>query len=175
VAGHENIATLIRGDLAVFRAILSAGLAVNDSVLKGIWRWFSDVELMVPLPVMELTEAERSTLAWDIVAEMDELFAELESSAACAAGDALPVLAGTEHGRRVNLLWKELAGCYPLLINAEIPVLPPRVRAVLEGRIVHSLAEQYQVDEAEVRRRLRTDEMLRMTIRMAGLDPDRIS
>lgn len=162
-----------RTDLAVLRAVLQAGVPVTAPVFQGLWRWYQDVELNVPLPVMDLDEETRSTLALTILEEMDEILARL--SVREAAGEVSPDdLSTTPEAAAANALWRELAGCYVDLVNAEVRVLDDTQRAIAQAHIVEGLSTAMGLDEDEVRQHLRTDATLRMMLRMAGIDPDRV-
>lgn len=169
----ENTITHIRKDIRTLKAVVAADVEVTDVVLDGVWRWFSDVELAVPLQVMELSDSERSLLATEIIAEMDACFSRLEKMASKPNVD-LDMLAHTSDGRQVDLLWKELAGVYADLINDEVPELPEELKQEIHERIVEELSEQFGVTEDEIRHKIRTDSSLRMRLRMSGLSPDQI-
>ena len=77
-------------------------------------------------------------------------------------------------GQRVNGLFRELAGCWPDLVNGEVAELPEEVRAQVQASFIASAAEQMDVSEEEVRFQLRTNSSLRMSLRMNGLDPDAV-
>lgn len=171
---HTNIITPIREDIAVFRAVLAAGLQPTDMVLNGVWRWFHDVEIAVPLPVMDLSDTERASLAHDIITEMDTVFASLEAQCAGKSLRRQNALTSSPEALQVNALWKELAGCFAELVNEEIPEIPEEIRAHVYASMVSDLAEKYGIDEDELRGRIRSDEPLRMMFRLNGLNPDEI-
>lgn len=171
MAKSENPIAATREDVAVMRVVLESGVKVTDSVFKGIWHWFPDVELMVPLAAMQLGEKERTALASQIIAEMDEVFAKLE--AAWELDDSDEDM--TRYSAQVDALFRELASCYAEFINAEVHVLPDEVRASIEAGLLERLMSQMDLDEDTVRYRLKTDPALRMMLRMSGVDPDRAS
>ena len=172
--GERNFVTQIREDVCVLKAVLENGAPVTDMVLRGVWRWFQDVELQVPLPVMTLGAEERASLALTITCEMDAVFARIE--AACEGLDAGEQLAFTQgpDAAAVNTLWRELAGCYAHLINSEVAEIPAEHLEEAHARAFESLCEQTGWSEDTLRENLRENTHFRMMLRMAGLDPDRI-
>lgn len=170
----ENIITPIRKDIAVLKACLENDVEVTDKVLSGVWRWFGDVEIAVPLPVMDIPAVERRALASIIVNEMDETFAILEERCEGKDEEFQSAQTKSREATIVNNLWKELAGCYAALINDEVPVLPSFIREALQDSMISDLVRRFDQDENEIRRRLKTDSALRMMLRMSGLNPDDI-
>ncbi len=168
-----NYITAIREDLAVFRAVLAAGIKPTSLVIESIWRWFHDIELIVPLGDMNLGAVERAELASQIVEEMDAVFAKLESQVELLAAEDLYDLRSGPEAEMVNNLWRELAGCYADMVNAVIPVLPTDLKEALEAEVVANLVQRFETDEDQVRFQVKTDGAIRMMIRLAGLDPDR--
>lgn len=169
-----NFVTPIRQDIAVFRSVLTQGVPVTDMVLRGVWRWFQDVELRVPLAAMTFGEEERATLALTVVDEMDEVFARIEQSC-----DGLPPEEQAEFTQgpdadAVNALWRELAGCYADLVNREVAEIPEEHREEAHAQAFESLCQQTGWSEDTLRENLRENTHFRMMLRMAGLDPDRI-
>jgi hypothetical protein len=169
-----NSITPIRSDLAVLRAVLDAGVGVTDSVINGAWRWFQDVELPLPLPVMTLSVQEQRHLAKTVLSEMDALFASLEKQCEGKSLKQQAAIAQTGEAERVNALWRELAGCYAELINDEVPQLPESARVRIQEAMIGELAERFEIGEDEARLKVRTDTTLRMMLRMSGLNPDEI-
>lgn len=170
----ENYITYIRNDLAVFRAVLDAEVKPTAMVIESVWRWFRDIELIVPLGNMDLSDLERSDLASQIVEEMDTIFSKIETEVEGLSPEELYELRSSPSAEQVNSLWRELAGCYSEMINAAIPVIPLELKEVMESQMVASLAQQFQTDEDQVRFQVKTDGATRMMIRFAGLDPDRV-
>lgn len=170
LAKSENPIVATREDVAVFRAVLDAGVTVTDSVFKGVWQWFPDVELMVPLQAMALGDQERAALASQILGEMDEVFSVLENLWD-HDGSEDDLARGS---KQVDALFRELASCYSDFVNAEVHVLPDEVRVVVEESMIERLMSQMDTDEDTVRYRLKNDAALRMMLRMSGLDPDKV-
>lgn len=171
----ENIIPAIRDDVAAFKALVGAGLTITDSVLNGLWRWFRDVELIMPLGVMGMSRDERTKLSLLILEEMDEQFAVLERIWEQGSEEVRDGIGELPEAAKVNALWRELAGVYAELINAEMRVLPAEMRAAIEAEGLSALAENFHMDEESLRSHVKSDPALRMMIRMNGLDPDRLS
>jgi hypothetical protein len=170
-----NIITNIRRDVAVAKAVVNADLALTPAILKSLWVWFQDIEVAVPLPVMSITSGEQIAITRDILVEMDEHFLILEQKVTEAIkadvdfdGPASP------EGKKVDLLWKELAGCYAADINKEVPILPEHMQEMITIAIVDEISRRYDISEEDARFRLRSEPSLRMMVRMSGLDPDNI-
>lgn len=170
--GGTHTIVLTRADVAAALAVSRAGLDLTRAVFRGVWGWFPDVELVVPLNTVVLDGEERRTLTAAILSEMDDVFAGLQAEA--DAGGDVDELAAGPGGQRVNGLFRELAGCWPELVNSEVEVLPDAVRVQVQAEFVANAAEQMGVPEEEVRFQLRTNTTLRMSLRMNGLDPDAI-
>lgn len=171
----DNLISEIRADIHVFRAVVEANVPPTDIVLNGIWRWYLDVELYLPLPVMELTEGERRRYAVDILNEMDTIFAtEMEPVYMSLDVDGKNDLFRSSAADRVNALWKELAGVYAYLVNQGVVVLDEETRAEAEAHAVELLCASSGMDEDEIRDRIRHDSQMRLMLRRSGLDPDRI-
>lgn len=175
MSDSKNTIAEIRNDVAVLAAVQTAGLTVTDAVFSGVWRWFRDVELMVPLPVLITDPEERASLALEITGEMDQVMGRLEPLWAVAeTDDERDTLASSPDGQALDNLFRELAGVFAELVNEEVPVLPAMLKETLQEGLLESLADRFDLDEDEVRDRLKTDSRLRMMIRMSGLDPDAI-
>lgn len=171
----DNIITVIRKDVKIALLVAEAGMTLTSPIVKSLWHWFQDVEIAVPLPIMPITETEQINLSREILKEMDAHFTVLEKKAneAIANGSTFDGPASNE-GRKVDALWKELAGCYAILINSEVPVLPPQMQEMVSSMIVEEMTRKYDISEDEARDRLRSEAHLRMMLRMSGVNPDNI-
>lgn len=171
----ENIITVIRKDVKIALLASEAGLTLTPSLVKSLWHWFQDVEIAVPLPIMPITEQEQISLSTDILREMDGLFAILEEKAEVAlkSGEVLDGPSSPE-GKKVDALWKELAGCYASIVNEEVPVLPLQMQEMVGSMIVEEISRKYNISEDEARDKLRSESHLRMMLRIAGVNPDNI-
>lgn len=165
----------IRQDLNNARAALAFGLDLNDNLINGIWRFFTDVEINVPLAIMPLEKKERTDLARGILDEMDEIMAKIKDAYAQANDDAaIEKIHRGPLGLKVDSLWKELAGCYAEIVNNEIPQLPDHVKDAVAQSIVEELARNFDATEDEIMQRIRTDSSIRMLFRRTGINPDDI-
>lgn len=174
MASTKNTITPILHDVKIMRAVIDAGVPISDMVLRGVWRSFLDVELNLPLPVMPLTDAERQKLAAEIIHEMEALFTELEELAEGLEEEAQHALGSTDEAKRINSLWRELAGVYAEHVNDQVPVIPEALKELITSRIIADMAEKFGVDEDDIRAKIRTESTLRMMLRMQGIDPDDI-
>lgn len=175
MASTPNTITPILNDVRVMRAVVDAGVPVNDMVLRGVWRSFFDVELNLPLPVMPLSKAERNNLAKDIIHEMETLFTELEELAEGLEEEAQFALGSTDEAKRINSLWRELAGVYAEQVNEQVPVIPPQLKEIITARLIADMADKFGVDEDDIRAKIRTESTLRMMLRMQGINPDELT
>lgn len=176
MSDSKNTISEIRNDVAALALVQASGLTVTDAVFMGVWRWFRDVELVVPLPVLVTEPEERQSLAALITAEMDDVMSRLEPLFGVAETDEeKDVLAQSADGQALDNLFRELAGVYAELVNDEVPVLPAMLKEALQEGLIENLADRLDADEYEIRARLKTDSRLRMMVRMSGLDPDAIS
>lgn len=157
-------------DIRVMKAVVDADVEMTPAVVNAVWKWFQDVELMVPLPVMDMSDKMRLSLVKDILAEMDEAFTRLDQRSqdnGPAEMQAYPEVA------LVDSLWRELAGCYADIVNAQITVLTPEEQEQAYEGALRYLQMTSDLDETEVLRQIKTDPALRMMLRRNGLDPDR--
>lgn len=167
----ENMISKVRKDLAVLKLVIENNLPVTESTMKGLWQWFPDVELILPLPVMPLSDADRKEVSLNILEDMDAAFAVIENNfEELVEADRNGV--ETKEETLVNNLWRELAGCYAESINSEVPSLPEEIKESMSRGMYDTLVNGFNGDEDLVIHKLKTDSTLRMMIRMAGLDPD---
>lgn len=170
---QTNIIDAIRQDIVNARTIVDSGLDLNDTIINGIWRHFSDVEIYVPLASMDLRPEERVNLAQGILQEMDEAMGKIrEGYAKAASEEELESIHKGPLGQKVDSLFKELAGCYAEIINQEIPQLPENMKQVVAESLVAELAQRFDTTEDEIVNQVRHDSSLRMLFRRTGLNPD---
>lgn len=169
-----NIITPARCDAAVFKLCLEHGTAVTPAVLNGLWHWFSDVELSLPLPVMEMTNTERRSLALDVLTDMDHELAVLEGRCQGKSLEDQAELVNENAAAKVNGLWRELAGCYASMVNDQVHKVPEEALPELYEHVMDDLRKMTGLDEDGVRDLLHSDPKLRMMLRMSGIDPDQI-
>lgn len=163
----------IRQDINNARAVIAFGLDLNDTIINGIWRFFSDVEINVPLSVMPLEKNERIDLARGILDEMDETMLLIrEAYEASRSDEEIDQIHRGPLAKKVDSLWKELAGCYAEIVNEEIPVLPEHLKKVVAESMVEELAARFDVSESDMLERIRQDSSLRMLFRRTGINPD---
>ena len=169
----ENIITVIRKDIKVAKAVANADLELTPAIINSVWKWFQDVEILVPLDIMPISETERVSLTKDILNEMDEHFIILEQKVAeaLAAGQDFDGPNSPE-GKKVDALWKELAGCYASYINDEVPDLPVGIQRLVAESIVKEVADKYDLSEEDAISKILSDSKLRMMLRMSGIDPE---
>lgn len=161
-------------DVKVVQACLSTDTLVTEAVVDGVWRWFADVEIVLPLPIMGMKPQERDSIAKMIA---DDMLASFERAADLwdqTDGSQNPEEVAPQEIRTLNALWREFAGCYAELVNAQVPTvtMSDEESARFYDSFVSRTAEALGVSEEETREALRTDSAFRMMIRLQGFDPD---
>ena len=137
-----NFITPIRADVRVVRTLLENDVPITDMVMRGLWRWFADVEIPVPLPRMGLKDDQRRALALTIITEMDEAFTKLEIACEGKTTEEQAEYTASADATVVNNLWKEIAGCYAEIINEDVTVIPEEMRAEVYANALQSLNKQ---------------------------------
>lgn len=170
----DNLISEVLGDVRALRAIAQASVPITEPALQGVWRWFIDVELLLPLPVMPLGDAERETYATDILNEMDAIFTRMEAQYDLLTEEQRSNLNTSPDSIAVNALWRELAGVYAPIINRSVTVLSDEERETAHEHALEMLCTTSGMDEDEMRDRIRHDPTLRLMLRRSGLDPDKV-
>lgn len=186
-SGYENEKDInpfsgVVDDLTVLRIVLADDGPVTDVVINGIFRWFVDVELELPLPVMQLGDKQRKALAHTIVEEMIENFAEatrlINEFGLDKFNEEVETLSEVAPDQVKNLdnLWRELAGCYSQLLNKSVPKLEmsQQEEDELYSGFISKMAGDLDISEDEARDVVRNDSAFRLMLRRQGINPDRI-
>jgi hypothetical protein len=166
--------TVIKKDLTVLETLVKNNVEPTDSVINAIWRWFIDVELILPLPIMEFSEEERTKYALEIIEDLQKHFSILETKFSVMNDEEQKELSRSEDAQIVNSLWRELAGMYATVINGEVAVLDEDEQEAAHAHAVEMLSHSSGMDEEEIRDRIKYDPTMRLMLRKSGLDPDRI-
>jgi len=166
--------TEVKKDLTVLEILIKNNIEPTSSVMNAIWRWFIDIELILPLPVMEFSDKERTKYASEIVADLQKNFSILEQQYEKFTEEEKRELSHSEEAEIVNSLWRELAGVYASIINEEVAVLDEEEQEVAHANAVEMLSYSSGMDEDEIRDRIKHDPTMRLMLRKSGLDPDRI-
>lgn len=162
-----------RNDFDTFRQIITAKIDITATLLATVSRWFNNVEIVYPIAVMELGEAERRTLAGHIIDEMitafDTALADIEK------GDEGEEVI-SRAAKILDPLWRELSGIYATVLNAEYEAAiaetdPEEIRQMLE-QTAEMMAEMSGEDIETIRAHMRSDENVRAKLRRFGVDPD---
>lgn len=171
---EENLVTRTKEDVAVFRAVVSAGLRPTPPVIHSLWRWFSNVDLVLPLPVMSLGEKDRQGIALNILNDLDVALDKYGEK----SNDTLPQDIGElNHGPETVLIdnmWKELAHLYADLLNKEVPNFSDEDKKEITADILESISEAFGLDREGVIQKIKTDPSLKLSLRMMGLSPEDI-
>jgi hypothetical protein len=158
-------------DVTSFGEILAAGITITPTLIDIVGSWFSNVEIIFPIPEMPIDAAERDALAKTVTTEMAEAFADaiVKLEGGAEFEDTLEVLAP-----KVDGLWRELAGLYASEMNehfadrteaVDVDAIRERITSMLEH------AEEFGIDPADLRAEL-LDDQARAQLRKMGIDPD---
>ena len=168
----SSLVSQTKEDVAVFRAVISAGLTPTSPVMNGLWRWFSNVDLALPLPVMKIAPEEKKNLALTILDDLDSALDKYELK-------NLKTLIANRHelnngleATQIDNMWKELAGVYAELINKEVVTIRPEDKEEIALQLIENMSEIFGLDRPAVLERIKTDPSLRLSLRMTGLNPD---
>lgn len=173
-------------DLKVLRVCIETDTFVTPPVIDAVWAWFSDVEIVLPIPDMELKPEDRKRLSLDIIDEMIEEFKKAgEKWTAATEGleydeeewdedYPVPSEVAEEEVQNVDTLWRELSGCLAATLNDMVPQFTEEAAEYFYAHILEQAADDFQVSLDEVREALKTDVSFRMMLRRQGFDPDRI-
>lgn len=168
---HTNPVTLARQDLQVLKILVDNDGPITTPTLAAVWKWFLDVEIPLPIPVLPLSENERRTFARSITSEMDEVFAQLEQEADHSGG--ITTTSGPQVDR-INTLWRELAGCFAETLNATVPQLPEEQKREMEANAVRLVAMSTGMDEEDAAEHIKSDPVTRTMLRRSGIEPDNV-
>lgn len=173
---HPDILDNTNHDLKALQAVLTAGINPTDMVLNGVWRHFLDVELPLPLPVMEMTDDERRRYANDIITEMLTVLDALDTAFPRPRHtyEQIQAISASSLAANLNNLWRELAGVFGPLVNEAVQILPPEIKTFIESTVLEGLMSAFDMTEEEARDRVKNDPMLRLSLRRAGVDPDAV-
>lgn len=175
-AEENNLFDLTIKDLKVAKAVLdTADTDMTLGVMNSVWRWFQDVDLALPLPVMPLKDDERRGIAVEIVNEMLQLIPRIAKIKATSFSEEEWRDRSKNEITQLDALWKEFAGCFADLLNSEIPTLPEEAKAEAQQGFVAGFSEAFHLSEEEVRKLVKTDPAMRLMLRRAGLNPDEIN
>jgi hypothetical protein len=182
VVPEEKYFSTIIDDFTVTRTLLLNQVKITPHVLEGMARWFKDVELELPLPVMMAEGQERDTLAMQIV---DDILATLDRIEVSVTEYGVEKYdAEIDHPKDVcpelvealDRLWRELAGCYAEQLNARIPSLgmSPEEENQMYAQFISQMSHDLDITEDEAREVVRTNSSFRLMLRYQGINPDRI-
>ena len=175
MADIENTLTKTKKDLAVFNVVVKAGLVPTDAVIEGLWHWFPNVEVALPLPIMPLKENERKKIASRILDEMLEVATRMENELNTLPRDEESYSNYFQNSPDVTLidnLWKELVGVYASLFNAYVRSLSKEDQARASEAFLEFMETNLEIDRKEAIEQIHTNPSLRMQLRMIGVDPD---
>lgn len=166
------------GDVRVMKLCVEHDVPITGAVLESVWRWFPDVEIVLPIPVMPLTSGEWKTFTLDILGDLHDAsvtMGGLVDEQDKFDDDDIPdelsdrLAAQAAH---LDMLWRELAGCLADKINATVPVYTEEEKRKAVASFLEQLSEELADSEEELLSFIRTDSRLRMYFRMNGLNPD---
>lgn len=172
---EANLVTRTKEDVAVFRAVVSAGLQPTSPVIHSLWRWFGNVDLALPLPIMSLEEKDRQNIAIDILNDLDVALDKYEEKSNQTPIKDRHELNNGPETIIVDNMWKELAGLYAELLNKEVLALNDADKEEITANIIENISEALGLDHEGVIQKIKTDPSLKLSLRMMGLNPDEIA
>lgn len=163
-------------DVRTMLAVVDAGVPVSNRVLDGVWKWYLDVDLPLPLPDMQVPAQERAPLAHTILSEMVSELGKLDSRlAAMSPSEYEDVdISAVPEAAVVNGLWRELASLYAGQINSMVPSLPPEFYDTAVRAFRAGLCDQLELTPEELRKLVRSDAAMRLMLRRGGINPSDI-
>jgi hypothetical protein len=165
----------VRQRVRVFKAVMDAEVPVTAAVFEDLWHAFYGVELVVPLPVMKLSEQERFSISSTILGEMNDLLVELgDQTVGWPHEEQAEALENSPTAEKLEGLWRQIAGAHADMINERCDTIPEDEYVDERDSLVEYLMESEEMGLDEFRERLSKDKEMRMFVRRCGLDPDRI-
>ena len=166
----------LRHKVLVFKAVANAGVPASRSVFDDVWQWFDAVELVTPLPVLEMSDEERSRVSASILEDMVEVLERIEERV--AKNDHrdhwIALSEGVDAGS-LERLWREVAGAHAHFVNETCQPVDADDYVDERDNVVEFLMEEWELEDMDqVREGLRADTTMRMFVRRCGLDPDRV-
>lgn len=156
-------------DIRALKSLITTGTPVTWPVLNAVWRWFLDVEIVLPLQDMALSGKDHARLAREIVNDLDEAFTRLDAYVA-ANPDA--DMAENADVNELNSLWRELASLYAGMLNDSVNPVPEEMREHVIANAIPMLAHAAGVDLDEAAEQVKSNPVTRMMMRRSGIDPD---
>jgi hypothetical protein len=154
----------LRRDLCVAALCLDAFGELTEAARAGITHWFEDVEVskIFPLPALELTDEERSTLLKTVIGEM------LAAVTNCTDESLDDRKAFARLGPVLDPLYKEFHSLHAALYNELWEEHRPKSHDEREMRI-HLLETLTGLDRGELLQRAPEDQDLLAMISRAGI------
>lgn len=172
-----NSMTKTKKDLAVFHAVVKAGIEPTTSVVVGLWHWFSNVDIAIPLPIMPLEEDERQSIALNVLEEMQVVADRLEVAIEKLLSDPEDrheYFANSPDVATFDSLWRELASLYAHIINPQVRVMTEEEQEMVSESFIESAMNDFHIPRDEVIEQIKLDPSLKMRLRLLGVNPDRI-
>lgn len=161
----------VRDDAVAMGVLAAARVTITPSVIRGLEQWFGDVEVLYPIPVMDLTSDEKYDLLHTVCCEIAQHFNELLSNCNGDVIDdeALSLIAG-----KVDPLWREVTGILSTELNErfESQRVPDDNKDQVIQMIKYSVSESGDLDDPSVNHKLKSDPEIRTHLRRLGIDPD---
>lgn len=172
---EENLVARTKEDVAVFRAVVLAGLRPTSPVIHSLWRWFGNVDLALPLPLMPLEEKDRQGIAVSILDDLDIALDRYEERSNVTSIEDRHELNNGPETIIIDNMWKELAGLYAELLNKEVLTINDADKEEITAHIIENISEALGLDHEGTIQKIKTDPSLKLSLRMMGLNPDEIA
>lgn len=169
-------------DFTVAHVLLLNNAKLTSPVIDGMARWFRDVELELPLPVMIGEGPDKDALAIQIVEDILATLNTIEQHVVEYGVEKYE--AEVEHPKEIcpqdvetlDRLWREFAGCYAEQLNETIPSLgmSPEEENEMYSQFISQMSQDLDISEDEAREVVRNNSSFRLMLRYQGINPDRI-
>lgn len=172
-----NSMTKTKKDLAVFHAVVKAGIEPTTAVVYGLWHWFSNVDIAVPLPIMKLEDEERFEVALNVLDEMQVIADRMEIAIEKLLTNPSAhneYFANSPDVAIIDNLWRELASLYAHVINPEVRVLNEEEQEMVSKSFIEHVMNDFQVPRDEILEQIKSEPSIRMRLRLLGVNPDKI-
>lgn len=156
-----------------FTALHSAEVALTQSVIGGIEKWFSNVEVVYPIMEVDFDAAEKAKLIQDVTDEMIELLS------ATYLHRVTNVLTQKDYDAfcvKLDSLWRELTGCIASELNELFKSRAVPAESVEDAtRMIKEVMSQAAGSEEEAEaflKEAKADPFTRTNLRRIGINPD---
>jgi Asp-tRNA(Asn)/Glu-tRNA(Gln) amidotransferase C subunit len=144
-------------------------------MFNDIWTFFDSVEIVTPLAVMPMTDAERLEINAIILADLAQAVgAASDATVGQTNAEQYEYLNDSPESEVIRNLWRELASANARIINDQCSEVDEDDYEEEIEHILEMIGHVWNFDEQELHDAISNDGQIRMFIRRHGLDPDRV-